>query len=62
MYTLEAACRVQILAQRRRAADRGAAAIVDGMGNQAASHRGWRQPRLAGLLRRLDRRNPGYDA
>ena len=65
MYTLEAACRIQILAQSGGGTLlKVPKAIVDDMGNQAREVTKGLGPNLVwpGLLRRLDRRNPGYDA
>lgn len=65
MYMLEAACRVQILAQAGGGALlRVPQPIIDGMPEQMREVTRGQGSNLVwpGLLRRLDRRNPGYDA
>ena len=65
MYILEAACRVQILAQSGGGTLlKVPQAILDDMGNQAREVSKGLGSNLVwpGLLRRLDRRNPGYDS
>ncbi len=65
MYTLEAACRIQILAQSGGGPLlKVPKEIVDDMSNQAREVTKGLGASLVwpGLLRRLDRRNPGYDA
>ena len=64
MYTLEAACRIQILAQSGGTPlTTVPQAILDTMGEQAREVSKGLGANLVwpGLLRRLDRRNPGYD-
>lgn len=65
MYTLEAACRIQILAQSGGTPlTRVHTSILETMGQQAREVSKGLGANLVwpGLLRRLDRRNPGYDA
>ena len=65
MYILEAACRIQIMAQSGGGPLlKVPQAILDDMGNQAREVSKGLGANLVwpGLLRRLDRRNPGYDA
>ena len=65
MYTLEAACRIQIMALSGGGPLlKVPQEIVDDMGNQAREVTKGLGANLVwpGLLRRLDRRNPGYDA
>jgi ribulose-5-phosphate 4-epimerase/fuculose-1-phosphate aldolase len=64
MYTLEAACRIQLLAQAGGPLVEVPRAIVDDMPQQAREVSQGRGADLVwpGLLRRLDRRLPGYDA
>jgi hypothetical protein len=65
MYTLEAACRIQILAQSGGTPlTRVHPSILETMGQQAREVSKGLGANLVwpGLLRRLDRRNPGYDA
>ena len=65
MYILEASCRIQILAQSGGGTLlKVPKEIIDDMGRQAREATKGQGANLAwpGLLRRLDRRNPGYDA
>jgi ribulose-5-phosphate 4-epimerase/fuculose-1-phosphate aldolase len=65
MYTLEAACRIQLLAQSGGGPLlKVPKEILDDMGNQAREVSKGLGANLVwpGLLRRLDRRSPGYDA
>ena len=65
MYILEAACRIQIMAQSGGGPLlKVPQAILDDMGNQAREVSKGLGANLVwpGLLRRLDRRSPGYDA
>jgi ribulose-5-phosphate 4-epimerase/fuculose-1-phosphate aldolase len=64
MYTLESACRIQILAQSGGSALTPVPqSIIDTMGEQAREVSKGLGANLVwpGLLRRLDRRSPGYD-
>jgi len=64
MYVLDAACRIQLLAQAGGALLEVPQAVVDGMPQQSreVTHGQGASLLWPALLRRLDRRLPGYDA